>query len=292
MDTILRLGCGLAHEDIFYSSGHDTGVPSGTDLNAHVRAKVGDAGLVVAILTPRFQERPFCMAELGAAWSRADSLFPLSTAQMARSDLDGVLAGMTVRRLDDPTALDELHDRVCDELGRRTRATTWGGYKAQWLGEFDVLHRALLATPATRVISAAACSRLPGHMEVFWTDGSGAVYYRWWLRHRGWSVVLSWDDPPATFVAAVSRETDDELLFGVYERGRVWMRTWERNDDGWDVAGEPEWIPGEVSGPLTSMSHESGALELTAWTPSGEPCHTWREHDEWAPWTTNWWPQP
>jgi hypothetical protein len=133
VDTILKLGCGLDPDEIFYSSGEDTGVPSGLDLLAHVREQVGEAGLVIAIISPIFQTRPVCIAELGAAWSRTGNLFPLAVPGMPRTDMEGVLAGMTVRYLDDSGALDELHVRVGQVAHDISKTTTWGRHKASWL---------------------------------------------------------------------------------------------------------------------------------------------------------------
>ncbi|MGS0686502.1 hypothetical protein ACVBEQ_15375 [Nakamurella sp. GG22] len=118
---------------IFYSSGEDTGVPSGATLNSYVRDQASQTKMVVAIITPMFQSRPFCVAELGAAWARVGTLLPLATPGFNRNDLDGVLDGLLVRHLDDPAALDELHDRVCDATQTRPKASTWGRYKNQWI---------------------------------------------------------------------------------------------------------------------------------------------------------------
>jgi hypothetical protein len=96
VDTIVRLGCGLSPKQIFYSSGADTGIPSGSTLLAEVRENVATSGLVVAIITPRFQTRPVCVAELGAAWSRTGNLFPIALPGMARRDMEGVLQGEIV----------------------------------------------------------------------------------------------------------------------------------------------------------------------------------------------------
>jgi hypothetical protein len=133
VDTLIRLGCGLSPNQIFYSSGEDTGVPSGENLNTFVRDRVADAELVVAVITPAFQTRPFCVAELGVAWAQIGKLMPIALPGMDRTDLDGVLAGMTVRFLDESSALDELHDRVGEATGHPTEASTWGRYKEQWL---------------------------------------------------------------------------------------------------------------------------------------------------------------
>ena len=139
VDKIVRLGCDVPRESIFYSSGADTGVPSGEDLNSYVRAQARDAKLVVALLTPIFQSRPFCIAELGSAWSRVGNLFPLAAPQLERTDLDGVLAGMTVREMTDESALDELHERISEAIGRTSKAATWGNYKRNWLKATDDL---------------------------------------------------------------------------------------------------------------------------------------------------------
>jgi TIR domain-containing protein len=289
VDIVLLLGCRVPPADLFYSSRPDTGVPSGMDLNAYIRNEVAGPGLVVAVLSPTFQMRPFCIAELGAAWSRAGRLFPLALPTMARTDLDGVLSGVMVRSLDDGAALNELADRVAEVTGQRPSATHWGGYRDQWLSEVGTHVRALEAVTARPVISAAACSREPDHMEVFWTDGSGKVFYRWWLSSSGWSKVDDWDEPSATHVAAVSRADGDEWLFGVPQQGQMWARRWRHKDPpGFMVAGKPEWIPGEVRGPLTAVSHEPSHLELVAWTPAGEQCHVWRVNGEWTEWTPKW----
>jgi hypothetical protein len=137
VNTILKLGCRLSVEEIFYSSGEDTGVPSGTDLMHHVRDRVGEAGLVVAIISPMFQTRPVCVAELGAAWSRTGNLFPLAVPGMERPEMEGVLQGMTVRHINESAALDELHDAVAKLRGEATPALTWSPHKATWLANVD-----------------------------------------------------------------------------------------------------------------------------------------------------------
>ena len=120
---------------LFYTSGAATGVPAGADLNSHVRDKVAQAGLVVAIITPTFRTRPYCMAELGAAWSRVGRLFPFVLPGMPRDELDGVLSGLTTPYLDDPAALDQLHDKVTDLAGSTKSSADREQQKSEWLAE-------------------------------------------------------------------------------------------------------------------------------------------------------------
>jgi len=286
VDTIVRLGCGVPRDSLFYSSGADTGVPAGEDLNAYVRAQVGDDALVIAVLTPTFQTRPFCIAELGAAWSRAGRLLPLAVPGMARSELDGVLKGMMVRRLDEGSTLDEVHDQIGRALGISTDARTWGQYRDNWLREVDGRLAALHDAHANEAVSATSCSREAGHMEVFWTDRSGNVSHRWWLGDQGWSSVHRLQDVKADYVAAVTAE-GQQLLFGVQGTGSVWMRPWDLRDQGWLAPGVVQVLPGDVVGPLTALSRGRD-IELIAWTPEGEQCHRWRDGDGWTPWEIDW----
>ena len=139
VDDIVRLGCAVPSDAICYTSGPDTGVPSGSNLNTYVRDHVASVGLVIALITPTFQTRPYCIAELGAAWSRVGQLFPLCAPGTTGATMDGVLDGMIVRPMDDAGALDELHDRICAVLDQPTGAPTWGKYRAKWLRHVKAL---------------------------------------------------------------------------------------------------------------------------------------------------------
>lgn len=132
-DTILRGGCGLKREDIFYSSGSDTGLTSGSDLMHEIRRKAGSAKLMLSVISPTYQSRPVCVAELGAGWATTGNLFPMLVPGLPRDSLAGVLGGLTVRYMDDPAMLDELHDAIAEIVTRRTTTSTWNRYREKWL---------------------------------------------------------------------------------------------------------------------------------------------------------------
>jgi len=155
VDTVLRLGCGLAPEAIFYSSGEDTGIPSGEDLNHYVRNRAEEGGLVIALITPIFQTRPFCLAELGAAWSRTGQFFPLLAPGMDRGALEGILASIVIRYSHEASALDELKERVEVVVEPRTRVTTWNRQKKSWLDRVAHL-AAALKQPETATLAEVA----------------------------------------------------------------------------------------------------------------------------------------
>lgn len=148
VDTVLKLGCEVPTSEIFYSSGQDTGVPDGSDLLACVRARASDAGLVIALISPNFQTRPVCVAELGAAWATTGRLLPLHVPEMDRADMEGVLSGMLVRSIADGAALDQLHKRVGEVLGHVSGAPTWNRHRAKWLANVAA-YSAQLRPPVT-----------------------------------------------------------------------------------------------------------------------------------------------
>jgi hypothetical protein len=194
---------------------------------------------------------------------------------------------MMVRRLDQPSTLDELHDEIGRAIHFSTEALTWGRYRDRWIREVGARLASLSGVQFSDVISATSCSRGPGHMELFWTDRSSSVLHRWWLAGEGWSRVHRLEDDNADFLAAVSAE-GQELLFGVQGRGQVWVRRWAENSYGSvHPVDDVDLIPGEVVGPLTALSR-GWEVEVAAWTPEGQQCHLWRQGDSWTDWETDW----
>ena len=162
VDTVLRLGCEVPRENIFYSARGATGIPAGQDLNTFMKREVAGAGIVIAILTPAYQSRPYCIAELGAAWSRTDVLFPIAVPDLERTDLQGVLKGMAVGYLDNSEALDELHDSVREVVGGDHGTQNWNTCKAKWL---TVVESLLAAIPKPRIITPQDFDRVSGDRD-------------------------------------------------------------------------------------------------------------------------------
>jgi hypothetical protein len=162
VESIIQLGCEVSKESIFYSSGEDTGVPSGSNLNEYVRSSMEKVDLVIAIISPTFQTRPFCIAELGAAWSRVGKLFPIATPGLQHADMQGVLGGLAVRYISDSSALDELHDLIRDLFNHNPGAKTWNRHKNRWLAGVDGYVQLL---PKLRVITPADYDRALADLE-------------------------------------------------------------------------------------------------------------------------------
>jgi hypothetical protein len=168
VERILTLGLHLTSTQIFYSSDRGRGVPTGQNLLTYVRDKVTDADLVIAVVSPMFQTRPVCVAELGAAWSRAGDgkFFPVAIPGMKRTDMEGVMEGVLVLHLDNEELLDELAKAVCQALDVELDPGDWTKYKAIWLAEVGGLTRSL-GTPevVTREEHDALQAKLAGVQE-------------------------------------------------------------------------------------------------------------------------------
>lgn len=142
VEQLLRLGAGVGGDQILFSSGHaEYSVPSGTDLMANVRAQVSASTLVIALITPTYQTRPVCVAELGAAWGKADSsnFLPVLYPDLPRSELQGVLAPLTIRKMNDPVFLEELHKRACAAARTSSNVSDFTRSSGKWLSALDSL---------------------------------------------------------------------------------------------------------------------------------------------------------
>jgi hypothetical protein len=144
VDIILK-GCGLTEVDIFVSSIPGMDIPAGHDLIATIRAGVSETALVIAVITPTYQTRPYCLAELGAAWAVAGKLLPVLVPGISHDALEGVLAGIKADFLDEEEALDEIAKRIEAETGRRPESpASWTRSKQKWLRIIGDLVNALL----------------------------------------------------------------------------------------------------------------------------------------------------
>lgn len=160
VNDILVRGAGLHSDDIFYSSAADMGVKSGKYLMDQVRDEAGGSPLIIALVTPMYQTRLVCVAELGAAWAR-DVLFPVLAPGMDRSELEGVLPGLKIMPADDESVLDELADRI-RELGFSFRSTSFGKGKELWQSD---LRRGLTPASLPPIPSADELERVKQKLE-------------------------------------------------------------------------------------------------------------------------------
>ncbi|MGA2454555.1 MAG: TIR domain-containing protein [Solirubrobacteraceae bacterium] len=288
----------------------ETGMGSPHNLAA-VRAAMDVAQAVVVILTPeeragllpelaspddtgevqiRTQPRQNVILEAGMAMGVDQEHTILVELGSVREASD--LAGLNRVRLDNtPARRNEFLKRL-ERIGCEV-VDTAEYFDTAHSGDFE---SCVVKPPSIQVgnvsqagQSAAMVSRDPDHLEIFWVGPNSEVRYRWWLRQQGWSRIESMSEPKTQQLAAVRRETGDEILFGLTPDGLVWYRAWESGEEGWPVAGKVQWLDSVVQGPLTVASRTPDTIELFAFDLNGRPCHRWTEGGlKWAPWTSDW----
>ena len=126
-DTLV-LG-GIPRNRIFYSSSRATGIPSGTDVRAHLRSELQQAGLIMELISTTFLTRPMCLLELGGAWALEKPTYPIVVPPLTRSQAVAQIGDVNMGQLGSDEEIDdvfdELHDRLASDVGVPTTATEW-----------------------------------------------------------------------------------------------------------------------------------------------------------------------
>jgi hypothetical protein len=126
-DTLV-LG-GIPRNRIFYSSSRATGIPSGTDVRAHLRSELQQAGLIIELISTTFLTRPMCLLELGGAWALEKPTYPIVVPPLTRSQAMAQIGDLNMGQLGSQEEIDdvfdELHDRLASDIGLSTTATEW-----------------------------------------------------------------------------------------------------------------------------------------------------------------------
>ncbi|ATB32667.1 toll/interleukin-1 receptor domain-containing protein [Melittangium boletus] len=118
VDTLLTAGIGIGQEHIFNTSSPTSPIRAGSNFNPEIRSAIRMAKVVIAVVTPTYFDRPFAMAELGAAWA-SERLVPILVPPLDFNTLEGVLDGIQCIRVGDEKKLHELYDRFdADDLNK------------------------------------------------------------------------------------------------------------------------------------------------------------------------------
>jgi len=112
---LLQTGIGLNHEQVFCTSLEGMGIPKGKDFIKFIHEKIQNPFLIIMVVTPSYYESSFCLCELGAAWAMSYSSFPLICPPLEYYDLEAVLKNKEVGKIDSPSDLDSLCDRIIEE---------------------------------------------------------------------------------------------------------------------------------------------------------------------------------
>ncbi len=158
-DTLV-LG-GIPRNRIFYSSSRATGIPSGTDVRAHLRSELQQAGLIIELISTTFLTRPMCLIELGGAWVLEKPTYPIVVPPLTRSQAVAQIGDLNMGQLGSQEEIDdvfdELHDRLASDVGLSTTATEWNPVARRFKEGLP----AVLAGLAAAAASPAATPSVP-----------------------------------------------------------------------------------------------------------------------------------
>ena len=129
VSRLLRLGLDVPNERIFYSSNPATGVPGGAGWFGWIEERLRDSQLVVALVTPTFLTKPFCLVETGAAWIEQ------KLEVLTFSDERGVLSSLQMLDARDSADLNAFADRVRSDLDVGHRHADWSPARDAFLSD-------------------------------------------------------------------------------------------------------------------------------------------------------------
>ena len=138
---LLQTGIGLNHDQVFCTSLEGLGIPKGKDFIKFLHDKIQEPFLVIMVVTPSYYESPFCLCELGAAWAMSHSSFPIICPPIEYSDLEGVLQNKQAGKIDNPTDLDSLRDRIIEggNIKNPSPTSRWNVKRDQFLRKIKKL---------------------------------------------------------------------------------------------------------------------------------------------------------
>jgi len=131
---LIEQGIGVPEAEIFCSSLHGYGIPTGKTFVTFMKEQMLEPKVVILLLTPSYFESKFCLSELGAAWVKSHFIFPILVPPLGYEDVRDVLLGTQVSRITDDIKYNELRDHLMREVALDAKSST----------KWDIKRRAFL----------------------------------------------------------------------------------------------------------------------------------------------------
>lgn len=104
---LLRDGADVTSGQVVCTSLDGRGLDLGSGVADSVREKLTGAAVVVLVITPQYESRPYCLCELGGAWATGARLFPVVAGDVDPAAFEHVLKDVKAGRLRDSATLDD-----------------------------------------------------------------------------------------------------------------------------------------------------------------------------------------
>lgn len=112
VDSILQLGIGLSHEDIFCTSIEEMGVKNGEDIREHIRNNIQSADFSFLMISRNYKESEICLNEMGAVWAAENRVRYYLLPGADFKEIGWLCDVKKAERLNDSVALDSLESEL------------------------------------------------------------------------------------------------------------------------------------------------------------------------------------
>ena len=136
VDEVLERGLGIDQDtEVYYTSGHVTGIRAGADFREDIRQGLIGAKIVFCFITENYTASQYCIAELGAAWAFEKVIIPIRIPPKSKMQGGELYAILQAIDGSDRLALNRLRDDLVNIhlVGKRIESS------AKWekaLGKF------------------------------------------------------------------------------------------------------------------------------------------------------------
>lgn len=117
VDNILKKGLNLKDENIVLTSYEATGVVPGDNIPEYIKKNIGDASIVLAMISKNYKKSEVCLNEVGAAWALGKTPVQIMLPNTNIESLGWLIHLDKAARIDDRDSLDSLEEVLCKALG-------------------------------------------------------------------------------------------------------------------------------------------------------------------------------
>jgi deoxyadenosine/deoxycytidine kinase len=171
-------GVGIPADEIFCTALEGLGIPSGTNFIDYIKAQIQKPEVVLLLITENYLKRPFCLAEMGAAWAMSHKIIPLVGGAIGPSDVGGVLGSTQILKLADIAGLNQFFHELVNNLGiKNSNFPRWEAKRHQFMEFLNQYWSGANSAAATRPQSGGDRADAHHQIEGIWradfrfTDG-------------------------------------------------------------------------------------------------------------------------
>ena len=143
--NFLTEAIGVPADSIFCSSVEGYGVPLTKDFNLYIKDKIKHPKLVILLMTETYMERPFCLMELGAAWSLSHDALPIIVPPIEFGTVVktlGLTQGWNIKQESGLNDIRSVIKKAGIQLEPRSDHT-WDKKRKQWIAKLPTVLKKL-----------------------------------------------------------------------------------------------------------------------------------------------------